>query len=232
MKMFESDDIPFSSCAADDDPLEETESKSGSENKSLSIDLGQIDSTDANDKKVPNSPHGSSYRPVTPNTDILGSLWDDINRELEKCKANKTEGGNTSPKSHHNTDRPAVHTLSNYRRLTRPMSQDYDIIIGIIYHLCALGIFLIFQLQDRHHRKFKDQSLHPCLKVTLMKLTVLRLKIFRLFTLIQWFHLATMKAFSSEFTNQYLSNRIKFVKQPEHSRFVAKMKIIEVVERR
>jgi hypothetical protein len=29
-----------------------------------------------------------------------------------------------------------------------------------------------------------------------------------------------------------LSNRIKFVKQPEHSRFVAKMKIIEVVERR
>lgn len=35
------------------------------------------------------SPASSKFRPITPTESIIGSLWDDINRELQKYKEDK-----------------------------------------------------------------------------------------------------------------------------------------------
>ncbi|CAK5084611.1 unnamed protein product [Meloidogyne enterolobii] len=69
---------------------------------------------------VPPKPVSSSkdkFRPITPTETIIGSLWDDINRELEKYKEERKKqksDPNLSPKSHLSTTSSSVSTISNF----------------------------------------------------------------------------------------------------------------------
>ena len=56
---------------------------------------------------------------ITPNTQILGSLMEEINRRLIEEKKSISDGGD-SPKSHPRNER----TISNYRKLTQSMNSS------------------------------------------------------------------------------------------------------------
>ena len=58
---------------------------------------------------------------ITPNTQILGSLMEEINRRLVEEKNARSDGGD-SPKSHR--PRNDERTISNYRKLTQSMNSS------------------------------------------------------------------------------------------------------------
>lgn len=60
----------------------------------------------------------SNFRPVTPTDQIIGSLWDDINTELEKYKQSKQyqSDPNLSPRSRYGSSTTDLgHSISSYR---------------------------------------------------------------------------------------------------------------------
>jgi hypothetical protein len=83
------------------------------------------------------------YRPITPNNVIIGSLWDDINQELQKHAANKQlqSDPNLSPRSRYDragTGSESFHSISSYR------SQGASIKRGMGMGMSAAGKAAVF----------------------------------------------------------------------------------------
>lgn len=82
-------------------------------------------------------PHGNiSYRPITPNSEVLGSLLDDINNDLEKYKTSNL-GLYTGINCTDSVANELQHTISFYRKQGRNRRTDVPVteIGNIFLHL-------------------------------------------------------------------------------------------------
>jgi len=100
-----------------------------------------IQATDSKSNEAQSSSHTDNYRPVTPTDQIIGSLWDDINSELQKYKeAKKSQPDpNLSPRSRFSTESMFRTQGSAFKRGVERVanscqSADYDFTTSFSSH--------------------------------------------------------------------------------------------------